>query len=39
MLTTHFLMGLKDSIRMKMELLLPETVAKIATLAAVQENL
>jgi hypothetical protein len=39
MLTAQFLMGLKDNIRMKVKLLLPESVAKAATLTAVQETL
>jgi hypothetical protein len=39
MLTSQFILGLKEELRSQMEMQLPETVAKVAILASIQEQL
>jgi hypothetical protein len=39
MLTTQFIMGLKEELRLPVEMQLPDSVAKAAILAAIQEKL
>jgi hypothetical protein len=39
MLTSQFLLGLKDDLRQCVEMHLPDSVSKVATLAAIQEHL
>jgi hypothetical protein len=39
LLTSQFLLGLKDDIRSHVEMMLPDCVAKAATLAAIQEHM
>jgi hypothetical protein len=39
MLTTQFIMGLEEELRLPVEMQLPDSVAKAAILAAIQEKL
>jgi hypothetical protein len=39
MLVAQFLMGLKEDLRQSIEMHLPDTISKAATLASVQEHL
>jgi hypothetical protein len=38
-LTSHFLLGLKEELRQHVQMLLPESMAKVVVLASIQEQL